>query len=610
MSNNYRFVIGADDETAKAFTSVNNNLKKTSSAFTAYTKNSRKAFGGLGRNAGQASIQVQQFVGQLQGGVNPMVALSQQSADLGFVLGVPLVGAVVSIGAAMATFLSPSLFEGSKQTETLTEKLKDLRAEYVLTAEQIDLIASEQSKETKEKKKKISEITKEITKLETLLKVQEAQRDSDAKGRSAEANRKSAVKRIEETTAAIIAQKAALTTLKQETGELERELDFSDLYKDLAADIAITSLELKGSAEEANRLRFALDNGFLSFQEMPEVAKALYAEKARLLNLEQQITQAQKEQLQAKRQAEKDAAQEAQEKESIARSIQMVTESLQSQIIALEVGEQAAYEFGIAQRLNLESAEQIPEAIQAQIDKLYELKNVQTEVGEGGFWETMRGHIENTSQDFDAMWGNSFDRFAGGIGDATSAAILEQQSFSDTMKSIGRSVVSEVISGLVTIAVKKVALAALDKTLLATQTAATTTAAVTQGTAAAAAWAPAAAAASLATGGTNSVPAISGMTAAVGAAAGLFALSSFEGGGYTGDGPRIGGVDGKGGRLAVIHPEEVITDLTKGQSVGSTSNTTINLSVNSRRPNDIMDEINTIKKPLMRLINATQGAPI
>lgn len=40
---------------------------------------------------------------------------------------------------------------------------------------------------------------------------------------------------------------------------------------------------------------------------------------------------------------------------------------------------------------------------------------------------------------------------------------------------------------------------------------------------------------------------------------------SFDGGGYTWDGPRLGGLDGKGGRLALLHPREYVTDLTKNE---------------------------------------------
>lgn len=48
----------------------------------------------------------------------------------------------------------------------------------------------------------------------------------------------------------------------------------------------------------------------------------------------------------------------------------------------------------------------------------------------------------------------------------------------------------------------------------------------------------------------------------------LGGLFSFDGGGSTGNGPRSGGLDGKGGFMAMVHPRETVVDHTKGQSVG------------------------------------------
>lgn len=45
---------------------------------------------------------------------------------------------------------------------------------------------------------------------------------------------------------------------------------------------------------------------------------------------------------------------------------------------------------------------------------------------------------------------------------------------------------------------------------------------------------------------------------------------SFEGGGFTGFGARAGGLDGKGGRMAMVHPNESIIDHTKGGASGIT----------------------------------------
>jgi tape measure domain-containing protein len=79
------------------------------------------------------------------------------------------------------------------------------------------------------------------------------------------------------------------------------------------------------------------------------------------------------------------------------------------------------------------------------------------------FWEQMNEHIASTTQNFDTMWGNTFDRFAQGIGDATATSIMEGQNFGDAMKNIGKSVISQVISGIVQIGVKKLALSIIER---------------------------------------------------------------------------------------------------------------------------------------------------
>jgi hypothetical protein len=49
-------------------------------------------------------------------------------------------------------------------------------------------------------------------------------------------------------------------------------------------------------------------------------------------------------------------------------------------------------------------------------------------------------------------------------------------------------------------------------------------------------------------------------------------IPGLEGGGYTGTGARSGGVDGRGGFPAILHPNETVIDHTKGQSMGATVN--------------------------------------
>lgn len=70
------------------------------------------------------------------------------------------------------------------------------------------------------------------------------------------------------------------------------------------------------------------------------------------------------------------------------------------------------------------------------------------------------------------------------------------------------------------------------------------------------------------------------------ATAGMIAgqtLASFEGGGFTGYGARVGGMDGKGGMLAMVHPNETVVDHTKGQGVAAPVNVSFNIQANDTR---------------------------
>jgi hypothetical protein len=63
------------------------------------------------------------------------------------------------------------------------------------------------------------------------------------------------------------------------------------------------------------------------------------------------------------------------------------------------------------------------------------------------------------------------------------------------------------------------------------------------------------------------------------AATALF--TSFDGGGYTGAGARSGGLDGRGGFMAMLHPQETVVDHTRGQSAGG-STIVQNISIDAR----------------------------
>jgi TP901 family phage tail tape measure protein/lambda family phage tail tape measure protein len=56
-------------------------------------------------------------------------------------------------------------------------------------------------------------------------------------------------------------------------------------------------------------------------------------------------------------------------------------------------------------------------------------------------------------------------------------------------------------------------------------------------------------------------------------------MGSYAGGGYTGNGPRSGGLDGQGGFIAMLHPKETIIDHTRGAPMTAASGST-NITIN------------------------------
>lgn len=107
----------ADKVIKQASDGVSTNLTKTASAVRAAGSNMSGSFA-------QAGIQFQQFVGQVQGGTSALTALSQQGADLGIVLGAPLIGVIVSLAAAIGGVLYNSIEKTNGSMSKIPDELK------------------------------------------------------------------------------------------------------------------------------------------------------------------------------------------------------------------------------------------------------------------------------------------------------------------------------------------------------------------------------------------------------------------------------------------------------------------------------------------------------
>jgi len=255
------------------------------------------------------------------------------------------------------------------------------------------------------------------------------------------------------------------------------------------------------------------------------------------------------------------------------------------------------------QAATLEKTAPLLEAIAAFGEKyglsLEQIRDLQAEV-----FDSLpdRLELETLKDDIEGIFGAN-GSLASGMGRAVADVVVYGKNAKEMFQNLGKTILHTVISSLVKMGVQMAINWAMSK--LFNKTAAVE--ATATGATIATAYAPAASLVSLATAGANAIPASAGMmaTAAVGQA-----IASFEGGGFTGSGSRSGGVDGKGGFPAILHPNETVVDHTKGQDGGKTANVTFQIIANDTAGFD--DLLQSRRGHIIGMINQAlndQGRP-
>lgn len=165
--------------------------------------------------------------------------------------------------------------------------------------------------------------------------------------------------------------------------------------------------------------------------------------------------------------------------------------------------------------------------------------------------------------------------------DAMMHFITQGQSASEAMRMLGRSIMDEVLKGIIQMGIERVKQAVIAKQVEAGSLSSSVMAnAAAMAKIGASAATPAALVATATAGGAAAAGA-AGITSTVGLAQALAAAGgSFEGGGFTGMGSRSGGIDGRGGFPAILHPNETVVDHTRGQGQGITIINNIDASGN------------------------------
>ena len=125
MSGNVNvFTATASNKTDSAFNAIQNNIKKTNKESQKLNGSLRMMRGGFG----QLGHQVQDVAVQLQMGQNPLMVLTQQGSQVASLFGPTgaIIGAVGAVAGALAGALLPGLISSGKEVDELHEKVKNL----------------------------------------------------------------------------------------------------------------------------------------------------------------------------------------------------------------------------------------------------------------------------------------------------------------------------------------------------------------------------------------------------------------------------------------------------------------------------------------------------
>lgn len=602
-----RFRISAKNDASPVLADVKNDIDSLSTSARKSKKDlntSTDAVSLMGRKAGMAGIQLQQLFGQIQGGTNPMLALSQQSADLGFVLGAPLLGAVAGLASSLAMVLLPALFDSKEAVDKYEEAMKSARdatellengqyslAEAILETAKISQIAAKL-----DIAKAVSDYEKALQAAVTAtneLAARSGYMGSSLSGEMSGADEATQRLIISLGRVADLQSGKLKTTPKgvQEAYDALRDsvtelgLDYAETAKlallfNAATSASATPADLLAFSDALGEVALSLkDDSLLDYAdrlsnmavEGTKTKAALDLLKESLVDLPAAIKRSE---------TEKENAASLKSSQELARE-QMALEDKVSAEFTARLQDRLRQE-DEAKNLLMKQEDEVSDFFTAKLqdrikqeDEEYELKRTR--------FDAWRDDYESNMMQMGDIAISTAQTFQSSFGQALEDVFMGTKSVEDAFNDMARTILGQVINSLGQMAAQWITNQILAQTLGATATATS----VAQAAALSAAWATPAALASLASFGTNAAPAAASIAGTV---AFSKTMASFEGGGYTGDGARSGGLDGKGGFMAMVHPNETIVDHTKGQSAESVT-VVQNISVTTGVQQTVRNEI-------------------
>ena len=481
--------------------------------------------GGLG----QVGHQIQDVAVQLQMGQNAMLVFGQQGGQIASLFGQrgAIIGAILAVGAALATTFASGMIGASKVVKELEDSTESLVDKYDELSDSLKRVARAVATNRIEKlREAIKDANDEIAHQSIIFA-------------SAELGAATHAKTIQEASDEIDNQRDIIVLANAEIDRLTKKTDdssdaFERMDKKLQDEIntfglgarAIEIYNIKNSKMSQkekdaaiqktitlDRLEQEVIKREAAIKATEESAQAYKDEKKALEDLEEALAS-----FFDKEFAKKDAK-DAREKKALEARIEALKTSLLSERALLDKNYQD--DLSLIDKGIKDETEKNNIMLKLREKYLADIKALDNDAA------GMKDQ-EKAIDEFKKSYKPMFDEFGDGFVDAISGA----ENFADSMKKVAKSVVDS----LIRIAVQKLIVDKLFNVFVES-------------------FGPIS---STSTSSSNPV--------------------SMDGGGFTGRGPRSGGVDGKGGFAAILHPNETVIDHTKGQSNGIIVQQTINVT--------------------------------
>jgi hypothetical protein len=519
------FAATGQDQVTGAMNKVQSHYEKTSKSVNKTSKSMENQFRLIRGGLGQMGHQVQDIAVQLQMGQNALLVFGQQGSQIASLMGPngAIIGAFLAVGAALGTTFLPALFESGKAAEELGDKIEKVATKTkTLTKAQLEFLAVQYAKKIQEQKEQIDSATDSISGFSRQAMLAQKEMQYVDEGSAAFVTAKNRVQEMDENTKKATAE---IELLNSEMEDNAKKLEtikaggnpFFDTEKGAKeANKELTDLYRKVTAIQESLMQPKTEFDALGAGVIKDLATLEMALEAGAISQEQ-YNQTEIARL------EKYADDVVKLNEKRFKNIQRLTEDNEKQIAAIQ--EQAEQERLDKQMANFEYEQVLIENnLQRAKDKAKELTDAYK------LEQKRRQEISMAEQNVQAMALSSLQSTVG-----MAASLFKEGT------------------------------AAQKAAYLAQQALAIATTIINTETASAAALAPP----PIGLGPVAGLPYSNVIRAAGYASAAMIAgqtLASFEGGGFTGFGARAGGMDGKGGRLAMLHPNETVIDHTKQKS--------------------------------------------